>query len=111
MAGDEYLASQDVASEVQIWHTSHHHCSTFNRWLYSLSMTLTYNYLIAEIVNILCDEQYLDEDGKPDVESMDLAASSPMSLHPTEARWADCACNAAVTRYASGHEDLSQVCE
>ena len=26
-------------------------------------------YLIAEIVNILCDEQYLDEDGKPDVES------------------------------------------
>ena len=35
-------------------------------------------YLIAEIVNILCDEQYLDEDGKPDVESMDLITYDPV---------------------------------
>ena len=28
-------------------------------------------YLVAEIVNILCDEKYLAEDGKPDVEKME----------------------------------------
>lgn len=35
-------------------------------------------YLIAEIVNILCDEQYLGEDGNPDVESMDLITYDPV---------------------------------
>ena len=35
-------------------------------------------YLIAEIVNILCDELYLDEDGKPNVESMDLITYDPV---------------------------------
>ena len=29
-------------------------------------------YIVAEIVNILVDEQYLAEDGKPDVEKMQL---------------------------------------
>lgn len=29
-------------------------------------------YLIAEIVNIVCDDKYLAEDGKPDVEKMGL---------------------------------------
>ena len=35
-------------------------------------------YLIAEIVNILCDEKYLDADGNPDVESMDLITYNPV---------------------------------
>ena len=35
-------------------------------------------YLIAEIVNILCDEQYLADDGKPDVESMNLITYDPV---------------------------------
>lgn len=29
-------------------------------------------YLVAEIVNILCDEKYLDKKGNPDVEKMNL---------------------------------------
>ena len=41
-------------------------------------------YLIAEIVNILCDEQYLSDDGKPDVESMDLITYDP--IHHTYIR-------------------------
>lgn len=35
-------------------------------------------YLIAEIVNILCDEKYLAEDGKPDVEKMELITFDPV---------------------------------
>ena len=35
-------------------------------------------YLIAEIVNILCDEQYLGEDGNPDVEKMNLIIYNPV---------------------------------
>ena len=35
-------------------------------------------YLVAEIVNILCDEQYLAEDGKPDVEKMNLITFDPV---------------------------------
>ena len=35
-------------------------------------------YLIAEIVNILCDEKYLAEDGKPDVEKMQLITFDPV---------------------------------
>ena len=35
-------------------------------------------YLVAEIVNILCDEKYLAEDGKPDVEKMDLITFDPV---------------------------------
>ena len=35
-------------------------------------------YLVAEIVNILCDEQYLAEDGKPDVEKMELITFDPV---------------------------------
>ena len=34
--------------------------------------------LIAEIVNILCDEKYLGEDGKPDVERMNLITNEPV---------------------------------
>ena len=35
-------------------------------------------YLIAEIVNILCDEKYLAEDGNPDVEKMNLITYNPI---------------------------------
>lgn len=35
-------------------------------------------YLIADIVNIICDEKYLAEDGKPDMEKMDLITFDPI---------------------------------
>ena len=35
-------------------------------------------YLVAEIINILCNENYLAEDGKPDVERMDLITFDPI---------------------------------
>lgn len=35
-------------------------------------------YIIAEIVNIICDEKYLAEDGKPDVEKMNLITFDPI---------------------------------
>ena len=35
-------------------------------------------YLVAEIVNILYDERYLAEDGKPDVEKMNLITYDPV---------------------------------
>ena len=35
-------------------------------------------YLVAEIVNILCDEKYLADDGKPDVERMNLITLDPI---------------------------------
>ena len=35
-------------------------------------------YLIAEIVNILCDERYLGEDGNPYVEAMGLITYDPV---------------------------------
>ena len=35
-------------------------------------------YLIAEIVNILCDEAFLADDGKPDVERMELITFDPI---------------------------------
>lgn len=35
-------------------------------------------YMIAEIVNIVCDENYLAEDGKPDVEKMRLITFDPV---------------------------------
>lgn len=35
-------------------------------------------YIIAEIVNIVCDEKYLAEDGKPDVEKMKLITFDPI---------------------------------
>ena len=35
-------------------------------------------YLIAEIVNIVCDEQYLGDDGQPDVERMQLITYDPV---------------------------------
>ena len=35
-------------------------------------------YLVAEIVNILCDEKYLAEDGKPDVTQMELITFDPV---------------------------------
>ena len=34
--------------------------------------------LVAEIVNILCDEKYLAADGNPDVEKMDLITYDPV---------------------------------
>lgn len=35
-------------------------------------------YIIAEIVNIVCDERYLAPDGKPDVEKMRLITFDPI---------------------------------
>lgn len=35
-------------------------------------------YIIAEILNIVCDEAFLAEDGKPDVEKMRLITFDPM---------------------------------
>lgn len=35
-------------------------------------------YVIAEIVNILCKEEFLAEDGKPDVEKMELITFDPV---------------------------------
>lgn len=35
-------------------------------------------YLVAEIVNILCDERYLADDGKPDVARMGLITYDPV---------------------------------
>lgn len=35
-------------------------------------------YIVAEIVNILVDEKYLAEDGKPDVEKMELIVFDPI---------------------------------
>ncbi|MDE6527482.1 MAG: flavin reductase [Muribaculaceae bacterium] len=35
-------------------------------------------YIIAEIVNILCDEKHLAADGKPDVENMHLITFDPV---------------------------------
>ena len=36
--------------------------------------------LVADIVNILCDEQYLAADGKPDVEKMRLITFDPVHM-------------------------------
>lgn len=35
--------------------------------------------LIAEVVNVLCDEQYLNAEGNPDVEKMNLIAYEPVN--------------------------------
>ena len=35
-------------------------------------------YIVAEIVNIVCREEYLAEDGKPDVEKMQLITFDPV---------------------------------
>lgn len=35
-------------------------------------------YIIAEVVNVLCDERYLAEDGKPSVERMGLISFDPV---------------------------------
>lgn len=37
-------------------------------------------YLIAEIVNILCDDRFLAEDGKPDVSRMNLITYDPVHM-------------------------------
>ena len=36
-------------------------------------------YLVAEVVNVLCDEQYLDADGNPDVTKMNIIAYEPVA--------------------------------
>ena len=35
-------------------------------------------YIIAEILNIVCDDKYLAADGKPDVEKMQLITFDPI---------------------------------
>lgn len=44
-----------------------------------LNESATGFYLIAEIVNIVCDENYLDAEGKPDVEKMKLITFDPIN--------------------------------
>ena len=34
-------------------------------------------YLIAEVVNVLCDERFLDEEGNPDIEKMHIITYDP----------------------------------
>ena len=36
-------------------------------------------YLVAEVVNVLCDEQYLNEQGNPDVEKMNIISYEPVN--------------------------------
>lgn len=36
-------------------------------------------YIVAEVVNVLCDEKYLDENGNPDVEKMNIIAFEPVA--------------------------------
>lgn len=36
-------------------------------------------YLVAEVVNILCDEKYLNEDGNPNVEKMNIICFEPVN--------------------------------
>ena len=36
-------------------------------------------YLIADVVNVLCDEQYLNEAGNPDVEKMNIISYEPVN--------------------------------
>lgn len=43
-----------------------------------LEVSETGFYLVAKIVNIVCDENYLAEDGKPDVEKMRLITLDPI---------------------------------
>ena len=38
-------------------------------------------YLVAEIINILCKEEYLAADGKPDVEKMNLITFDPVHMN------------------------------
>ena len=35
-------------------------------------------FIVAEVVNIVCDERYLAEDGKPDMEKMHLVSFDPI---------------------------------
>ena len=35
-------------------------------------------YLVAEIVNVVCDERYLADDGQPDVERLHLISYDPV---------------------------------
>ena len=44
----------------------------------SLDESETGYFLVAEIVNILCDEKYLAPDGNPDVEKMGLITFDPV---------------------------------
>lgn len=46
-----------------------------------ISESETGYYIVAEIVNILVDEQYLAADGKPDVEKMQLITFDPIHLN------------------------------
>ena len=43
-----------------------------------LNESATGYYIIAEVVNILCDEKYLAADGKPSIEKMNLISFDPI---------------------------------
>ncbi len=42
-----------------------------------LDETETGYYIIAEVLNVLCDEKYLNKEGKPDVEKMNIITFDP----------------------------------
>lgn len=46
--------------------------------LHKIDESETGYYLVAEVVNILCDEQFLAEDGNPDVERMQVITYDPV---------------------------------
>lgn len=41
-------------------------------------------YLIAEVVNVLCDERYLNEQGNPDIEKMSIITFDPCNMKYVE---------------------------
>lgn len=48
------------------------------RILKKLDESATGYYIIAEIINIICKDEYLASDGKPDVEKMELITFDPV---------------------------------
>ena len=62
----------NTIKELKLWHTQEDLSKQ------KIDESETGYYLVAEIVNILCDEKYLAEDGKPDVEKMKLITFDPV---------------------------------
>ena len=44
-----------------------------------LNKTASGYYLVAEVVNVICDEKYLNENGNPDVEKMNIISFDPIN--------------------------------
>ena len=59
-------------------HSGFRHNGNDDRFKQKIEESETGYYIIAEILNILVDEKYLAEDGKPDMEKMNLIAFDPI---------------------------------